>query len=333
MQVDLFLMRKIRFFKRQVVPVLVFSILCLLYISYPALPSTLLPLIAFRINDGKLYTNQTNISVEIKSMKLSDSLVAEMKIGLDPSLNEASWVSYTTEKQTLTLSGGDGEKIIYARLRDVAGNISPVESARIILDTTPPSDIEISINNNEKYSGDNQRRVLIYIRSSEADLAEMMFSNRSDLSDASWEKMAGTKKWVLDESGGDGNKIVYARFKDIAGNISQTYMDDIILDTHPPENGSVVINDNAQYTNDRNVVLKIQAAEAVMVRIVSPGRSVTIPYEVKEGQNFMETQWTLDSIEGTQVVRVYFMDEAKNRTTSVIQDEIIFDRGDNALHG
>jgi tRNA threonylcarbamoyladenosine modification (KEOPS) complex Pcc1 subunit len=320
------LLQKIWLFRRQIIYANVLCFFCLLNVTQSAFSTILPPLIAFRINDGKQYTNQINIPVEIRSLKLGDSLVAEMKIGLDPSLNDAAWVGYSTEKTMLSLSGGDGEKTIYAQLRDIAGNTSPVESAKIILDTDPPKNIEISINDNDKYSGDDQRRVLIYIRSTEVDLNEMMFSNRSDFTDAKWEKMAGTKRWILDETGGDGNKTVYAKFKDQAGNESQTFTDDILLDTHPPENGSVVINDNSIYTRERRVVLKIHAEDAAMVRIVSPGRSETMPYEVKEGQNYMETDWVLDSVQGSQVVRVYFMDEAKNRTTSVIQDEIIFDR-------
>jgi hypothetical protein len=316
----------IEYLKRPLVPVCILCILLFLDKTCPAFSSTTLPLIAFRINDGERYTNQTEITVEIKSVKLSDSLIAEMKIGLDPSLNDVPWVNYSTEKRSLTLSGGDGKKIVYARLRDVAGNISPIESAGIILDTTPPKNIEISINNGDKYSGDDKRRVLIYIKSTEEDLEGMIFSNRNDFSDTRWETMAGSKKWILDETGGDGEKTVYARFKDMAGNVSQTYSDNIILDTRPPEQGSVVINDNAKYTKDQRIILKVHAVDAAMVRIVSPGKSETIPYEVKEGQNYMEIDWKLDSTQGTKVVRVYFMDEAKNRTTAVIQDEIIYDR-------
>jgi tRNA threonylcarbamoyladenosine modification (KEOPS) complex Pcc1 subunit len=292
-------------------------------ISIPLFSSNLPPIIAFRINEGNQYTNQTEISLEIKSMKLGDSLIAEMKIGLNPSLNDVPWVKYSTDKINLILSEGDGEKTIYAQLRDIAGNMSPIESSKIILDTTPPQDIQISINNDEKYSGDEKRRVLIYIRSTEEDLEEMIFSNKSDFSDSKWEKMAGTKKWSLDGTGGDGDKTVYAKFKDRAGNISPIISDDIILDTQPPEQGSIVINNDSKFTKDNKIVLKIHANDAAMVRIVSSGKSETFPYEVNEGQ---EIEWSLDSVEGTKVVRVYFMDEAKNRTTTVIQDDIIFDR-------
>jgi hypothetical protein len=36
--------------------------------------------------------------------------------------------------------------------------------------------------------------------------------------------------------------------------------------------------------------------------------------------------WKLDTMEGVKVIRVFFQDEAGNRTTQTIQDEIILDR-------
>ncbi len=285
-----------------------------------------LPLIGFRVNEGNPYTNTTDITVEVRSMNLKDSLVAEMKIGLEPDLSSVPWIPYTTDKINLTLPDGDGEKFIYCRLKDMAGNISPIEATRVILDTSPPTGVNLSINRGDQYTNDEKRRVLIYIQTTDDEIAEMIFSNRKDFTDAQWEKFAETKRWILSQSGGDGIKYVYARFKDRAGNISDMVEESIILDTEPPRNGSVVINDDALYTQNREVELRISADDAYLVRVVSPHRSNIFQYETAEGENYMVINWTLDSIDGTKVVRVYFMDEARNRTTNVIQDEIILDR-------
>ena len=284
------------------------------------------PLIGFRVNNGNPYTRESTVSVEIKSLKLSDSLIVEMKIGVEPDLGNSPWIKYSTLPHNVKLPEGNGDKFIYARLKDVAGNISPVETAKVILDTEPPSNVRISINKEEKYTSDPQRRVVIFIQSDDKDLAEMIVSNRRDFSDARWEEISQTKKWILEMTGGEGEKVVFAKFRDKAGNESQVFEDRIILDTQPPLNGSVVINDDAKYTRDRNVTLKIHADEAVMVRIVSPGKSEMFEYKPEEGQNHMMVSWDLDSIQGVKVIRVYFQDEAKNRTTQVIQDEIILDR-------
>lgn len=289
-------------------------------------PENLPPLIGFRVNEANQFTNKTSITVEIKSLKLLDSLVAEMKIGTDPNLDNTPWIKYSTAPHTVTLTGGDGEKFIYARLKDLAGNISPVEATKIILDTQPPTEVMISINKDEKYTRDEQRRVVLFIQSEDKALAEMIVSNRRDFADARWEKFNPTKKWILDMNGGDGEKTVYAKFKDEAGNESQIFEDQIILDTHPPTNGSVVINENEKFTRKRDVFLKIHAEDATMVRIVSPGRSEMFQYKESEGENFMLIKWQLDSLEGIKVIRVFFQDEANNRTTNIIQDEIVLDR-------
>ncbi len=289
-------------------------------------PESLPPMIGFRVNGGNEYTNKTSVTVEIKSLKLLDSLVAEMKIGTDPNLDNTPWIKYSTAPHTVTLSGADGEKFVYARLKDVAGNISPVETARIILDTRPPAGLTISINNDDKFTRDEQHRVVVFVQSDDKELSEMIFSNRRDFADSRWESFNPPKKWVLDMNGGDGEKVVFAKFRDKAGNESEIFEDQIILDTHPPLNGSILINEDDKYTRNREVTLKIHAEDATMVRIVSPGRSEMLEYNVKEGENFMEVKWQLDSAEGMKVIRVYFQDEAGNRTTNVIQDEIILDR-------
>jgi len=225
----------------------------------------------------------------------------------------------------MNIPEGDGEKIIYARLRDQAGNTSPIERSGIILDTKAPEKIEMAINKGQKYTKDIQRRSMIFFLTEEDDIKEMMVCNTSDFVKADWEPYAKSKKWILAENGGDGKKSVYVKFRDHAGNESLTFWSSIILDTQPPKNGSVVINNGDKFTQTRDLKLRISAQEAVRVRILSQKKSEIIPYENDEGKDFMEIDWKLDSTEGIKVVRLFFMDEAKNRTTQPIQDEITFD--------
>jgi hypothetical protein len=50
-----------------------------------------------------------------------------------------------------TLSNGDGNKTVYLKLKDVAGNFSAVKTANIFLDTTKPI-VGIKINNGDSYT-------------------------------------------------------------------------------------------------------------------------------------------------------------------------------------
>ncbi|MFC2123874.1 hypothetical protein ACFLU5_03600 [Bacteroidota bacterium] len=287
--------------------------------------SFLPPFVGFRINDGNQFTNSIAISVEIKSLRLRDSLVTEMQIGLMKDLSDATWIPYDSEKHILNLSSGDGEKNIYARLRDAAKNTSPIESATVILDTQPPEKIEISINRGQKYTKDNQRRSMVFVLTEEEDIKEMILCNKSDFLKSDWEPFAKTKRWILAEEGGDGEKSVYMKFRDQAGNESLVFWSSIFLDTQAPKNGSIVVNDGEKFTQTRDVKLRISAEEAVRVRILSQQNSQIIPYENDEGKDYMEIEWKLDSVEGIKVVRVFFVDDAKNRTTQPIQDEINYD--------
>ncbi len=282
------------------------------------------PIVGIRIDGGQKYTNSTTVTVEIKSLKLPDSLVMDMRVGTQPDLSGAEWTKYNTDKFTINLTPGDGDKYVYAQLKDKAGNISPVESNIIILDTTPPEKCRFVINQGERYTNDQQKRVVLFIQADE-DISQMMFSNSSDFNGAQWEPFAVTKNWLLPDNSPDGEKTVYGKFMDPAGNISKVVTASIILDTQPPTNGNVEINNGDKYTRTPDVKLKIQADGASLVRIVSPDKSEVLPFQPVKGSDYMEVNWQFDSLQGTKVVRVFFQDSARNRTTQIIQDDIIYD--------
>ena len=56
-----------------------------------------------------------------------------MAIGTDPTLKSASWESYNPEVKDFVLPGEDGEKILFVRFRDEAGNVSAIISSKVNL--------------------------------------------------------------------------------------------------------------------------------------------------------------------------------------------------------
>ena len=269
-----------------------------------------LPYLGIRINNGARYTNKRSVQVEVKSMKSAGNLIDEIQIGTDPELNNTPWQPYTKAKINIELKGDDGEKIIYARLKDKAGNLSPIESNLIILDTKPPLDCKIVINKGAKYTNDRQGRVLINAYTSEA--GKMLICNSSGFKNAKWENYVKSKKWTIDLVG-EGEKTVYAKFMDRAGNEGEVVSASIIYDITPPQNGTLTINDGEKYTRSRKIILTIRAKNATKVRITSKGFNKT--FDIKtDDQGEMKVKWTLDSLEGLKTVRVFFMDEAGNKT-------------------
>ena len=59
------------------------------------------------------------------------------------------------------------------------------------------------------------------------NVSQMMTSNDSNFLNAVWETYSTTKSWVL--TAGTGLKTVYVKFRNAAGNESNAFNDDIIL--------------------------------------------------------------------------------------------------------
>lgn len=93
-------------------------------------------------------------------------------------------------------------------------------------DVTPPVG-SISINNGAPYT--YSYNVTLKISASDpspgSGVSQMMISNYSSFSGASWIAYSTSKSWTL--TSGRGTKRVYIKFKDGAGNISSTYSDSI----------------------------------------------------------------------------------------------------------
>ena len=272
--------------------------------------SGFLPYIGIRINNGAPYTNKRKVKVEVKSVKSPDNLISEMQIGTDPKLANVPWQKYTRAPVDLELSGPDGEKVVYVRLKDKAGNLSPIENNKIILDTQPPKDCKIVINKGAKFTNDRQGRVLINAYTSEP--GKMILSNSPDFKNARWENYVKSKKWMIDIVG-EGEKTVYAKFRDRAGNESPVVSASIIYDITPPKGGTLTINDGAKYTRNRDVLLRISATDVAKIRVTSKGFNKVFDFKPDE-HGVMKLKLKLDSLEGLKTIRVYYMDEAGNKT-------------------
>jgi len=90
-------------------------------------------------------------------------------------------------------------------------------------DTTPPTNTSIIINSDEETTVSAE--VVLTISANGA--SQMMIADNINFTGAGWENYAVEKNWVL--AGENGEKTVYAKFKDTAGNISSPVQDTIIL--------------------------------------------------------------------------------------------------------
>ena len=165
--------------------------------------------------------SNTNVTMTLSADDAKDVMVSE-----NSDLSGASWQSFSASLP-FTLSSGDGVKTVYVKYRDYVNYEGSVLSATTTLDTVAPTGT-LAINAGSTLT--KTKEVTLALAS--ADSGQMKISNASDFDVASWETYAATKAHTLTTP--DGLKTVYVKYKDAAGNESETYTATIALDTTKP---------------------------------------------------------------------------------------------------
>ena len=214
----------------------------------------------------------------------------------------------------------DGEHNIYVIFRDKAGNVSGITSDRIIIDTRPPFDTKILIDNGKPYTihKDGQVKLGIFARGA----TQMMLSNNLAFSNTQWEPYNIEKSWTLLE--GDGVRKVYIKYKDIANNQTQAILDSIMVDRKPPTNCLIEINKGEKKTNhpDKIVIVKVRSKDARLVQISSDSTFFGTRWE---GYSERNLKYSLPGNDGKKTLYARFRDEAGN-ISGVFSQQIILDR-------
>ena len=185
------------------------------------------------INGGALTSTARQVVLSLSASD-PDGSVAWMSFSNDASA-WSEWEAYSESAGSI-LTEGDGEKTVYARVRDLAGHVSLPVSDTIELDTTAGSEYGLSINDGALFT--NQVEVTLSL-GARPGTAQVQVSNDGGFAGAQWEPYTSTKSWEITRYGDYViPRVVYVRYRDVFGNISATFSDDIILDVTPPT-GSV----------------------------------------------------------------------------------------------
>ena len=128
-------------------------------------------------------------------------------------------------------SGTNGRRTVYVRWTDAHGNVSPVASDTIILDTSGPSGA-VAIQGNAALSKTTSVQVDVPATDSWSGVSEVALS--SDQVDWSVRPYAPTQSWTLSPS--QGSHRVWVKWRDGLGNWSDpsATSDTIVLDTVAP---------------------------------------------------------------------------------------------------
>ncbi len=150
--------------------------------------------------------------------------------------------------------------------------------------------------------------------------AQMQFSDDGTTYSAP-EAYAVSKSYTL--PGGEGLKIVYVKFKDVAGNWSAPVSDTITVDTSPPT-GTISIESGADYAPSSSVTLDVSSTDAAQMQFNNEGGAWS-------GWETYDTSkiWSLSTGVGDKTVYAQFKDAAGNVSTGTISDgiEVLADTG------
>ncbi|HEY9068629.1 MAG TPA: carboxypeptidase-like regulatory domain-containing protein [Candidatus Ozemobacteraceae bacterium] len=156
--------------------------------------------IAAWINSGEYETRSPFVTVNLRA-----TTATQMRVGQKADLSDAALETYATTK-SLTLSGTDGMKTVYAQFRDGSGNLTPIIQAPIRLTTSKEGYLGVWIDNGASIITNTSVLLTLLYPGAE----KMQLAHNSDFSSSYWEKYSQYRRWVFPS--GDGEKTVYARF-------------------------------------------------------------------------------------------------------------------------
>lgn len=221
------------------------------------------------------------------------------------------WKVLTTSKapvRSFYLNGLDeGRYKFRACATDKAGNKSVYcnESGVIIVDKTPPTG-SLLINGGAAFS--TTRSVMLTMTANDENGISKCRVSNDGITWVPWDDFVTSKSWML--KAGDGNKIVYAQFKDSAENISISYTDGIALDSSGP---SGTFGTSKTYTTTRNIDLLFAATDVNGVSSIVVSRQGPDGTLASQSYGFAPIMpHTLPMMNGTYVFYAQYFDALGN---------------------
>jgi len=210
------------------------------------------PSVELAVGDGSGYTDRTDVYLTVNA-----TLATACRFSND-AIHWNTWAPYYA-RVSWVLTSGEGTKTVYAQCRSESGQVSDTASDSIILDTSPPPYISISINNGARRVNSRDVTLGLYAFAG----YQCKFSNDNPYSWTNLEPYATRKAWTL--SPGDGTKYVYYDCKKLNGDdvgtaSAQVYLYQIA--PGPPANLDIEINGGSSTTQSRNVELTLSAERA-----------------------------------------------------------------------
>jgi len=208
------------------------------------------------INGGALATTSLSVTLTI-SADDDSGIPPEMQFSNDSS----EWSAFESliASKPWMLSKGDGQKTVFARFRDITGEPTVPVSDTITLDTLAGDEYGVTVNGGALFT--NQITVTLTL-GAKPYTTQMQVSNDGGFSGTLWEAYNSQTYWTITQYGNYViPRVVYVRYKDMEGDVSSTFQDDIILDVTAPNGWVEVIT-----SGTNNIALGISASNPASIR-------------------------------------------------------------------
>ena len=209
---------------------------------------------------------------------LSSVSVAEIygwRMGFNEDLSREPWAFFETHPTAnqersvrgLGLPFGESERENFHRVYGCCRECFTAVFIYIDFDTEAPN-ATFSLNGGAKYTNDPNVVLTITTGLEDDDVAEVQISGDGDFENAETRALPlndATFSLPVDNATGtaeDGEYTVYVRLADRAGNVTERF-DSIILDTTPPQVGSVTVDDDSGYVLDFNAEVQVSCYDAI----------------------------------------------------------------------
>jgi hypothetical protein len=160
--------------------------------------------------------------------------VSEMQIGRDTNFGDAGWRPFTDTVQIVPtdIYYGASQRTLYARFKDMVGNVSEPVSTTFIFDMQPPTG---SVMVDPEIVGPKQITTTLTLdaKDEQSAVAEMRISTNDQFTDTIWMAYTPAYTWYVTSMEQPWEQI-YVQYRDQMGNVSAVYSDTYIIDTFPP---------------------------------------------------------------------------------------------------
>ena len=257
-----------------------------------------------KINKNDAYTAKRAVTLNIFSENANQMMISE-----NSGFSGANWEDYAETKKWI-LPSGSGPFTIYAKFKNSSGLISKIYSDDISPQPINPS---ITIADGSQYTA--SRDVLLTLSATGSNL-QMKLSEDSTFTSIAWQAFSATPNFQL--STGDGQKTVYAIFKNDFEIITIVVMDNILPQQINP---SITIANGSQYTASRDVLLSLSATGSnLQMKLSEDSTFTSIAWQAfSSSANFQ-----LSTGEGQKTVYAIFKNDF-DIESQTMNDDIVMD--------